>query len=160
MADINQAWRTLSDPGRREMYDTELRLAAVRAKPSSSSTTSPSTSGAAAPVVTVRKPPPPQRARFPWRFMLLMVALGVGFVIVNAALTKQPADDKPDNLLQSGSCVQIAPNGDAVEVVCDGPHDGVMDTLLPNASTCPPGTEGHRDRQGMGLACVRMAAPG
>jgi len=69
----------------------------------------------------------------------------------------KPAGPAPvDNLLRSGDCVAIEPNLDAREVPCTGARtDLVVVQLIPISSRCPAGTEGHRDRQGMGIACIR-----
>lgn len=145
MAAINEAWRVLSDPARRAMYDAGLR-------------TSPSTVGPTATGVPPRFDPvarftdPP---RFPWRFVVIASVVGAIGVVLLAALVDPPDPAPPDNLLAGGSCVVIQANGDAAEVPCTGPHDGVVEVLVPFDGTCPFGTEPHRDRQGMGIACVR-----
>jgi molecular chaperone DnaJ len=97
-------------------------------------------------------------ARFPWKLMAVMATVG-SIVVLIGAITASPIEPrKPDNLLQPNSCVSILANGDAAEVVCDGARDGVVQQLIPVGSTCPAGTEGHRDRQGMGTACVVIDA--
>jgi molecular chaperone DnaJ len=58
-----------------------------------------------------------------------------------------------------GSCVEIEDNGDAREVMCDGNNEGVVEALIPADGICPVGSEVHRDKQGMGLVCVRLATP-
>lgn len=161
MAQINEAYRVLSDPARRAVYDASRRAAGRF------TTNGPPTAWAAASTVTtarrprVAPPPPPaaaaRRSPVPWRFMLALATLGIAFVIVNAAFTKPSEPVPPDNLLGSGSCVAIEPNGDAREVTCDGTNDGVVAELIDEDGICPSGSEPHRDRQGMGVACVRMA---
>ncbi len=92
--------------------------------------------------------------------MLLMAGFGIAFILVNAAVTKPDKPAVPDNIVQTGSCVKIAGNGDAVEVACDGPRDGVVVALIGFDALCPPATEGHRDHQGMGQVCVEMHPSG
>lgn len=92
--------------------------------------------------------------------MLLIGCLGIGFVLVNAAFTKPGKPAAPDNLIEAGSCVNIADNGDAIEVPCNGANQGVVDSLIPFDAVCGQGTETHRDRQGMGQVCVRMGNSG
>jgi hypothetical protein len=58
--------------------------------------------------------------------------------------------------LQGGSCVNIDAGGDAFEVNCDKPHMAVVERLVPFDAVCPMDTEQHRDRQGMGNACVKL----
>ena len=108
---------------------------------------------AAAPVATTYAP-----ARFPWRFMLGMAAVGIVFVVVGHQFTDPGEPTRPDGLLQAGSCVALGV--DASEVVCDGRQDAVVQVLVPSDQTCPTGTESFRDRQGMGTACVVRLAPG
>ena len=91
--------------------------------------------------------------------MLGIAVAGIAFVLVNAALTKQGDEPAPDNLMEIGSCVDILDNGDAKEVLCSGPYDGVVADLRPVESICPQRTELHRDRQGMGDICVRLVTP-
>jgi hypothetical protein len=157
MAQINEAWRVLSDPARRATYDAASRgSAAQRAQ----AAPMPATGSGTGTVVRPFRPPPQVEAmpaRFPWRFMLLIGAAGVAFILVNAALTKPSPAEVPDNLITSGSCVHIADNGDAVEAACDGANDGVVVSLISTDSLCPQDTESHRDHQGMGQVCVRMA---
>ena len=92
--------------------------------------------------------------------MLVIAAIGIAFVLVNAALTKPGKAPAPDNLLQPGSCVDIQTNGDALEVPCDGGNQGVVDSLIAVDGICPAETEGHRDHQGLGQVCVRLAISG
>ena len=157
MSQINEAWRVLSDPGRRAVYDAQSRGSAASRTPSGQATNNGSfTAGVrttSRPTVFVQPAPTP--ARFPWRFMLVVATLGIAFILVNAALTKQDTRDVPDNLINAGSCVNIAENGDAIEVSCGGTHAGVVDSLISFDGVCPSDTESHRDRQGMGQVCVR-----
>jgi molecular chaperone DnaJ len=145
MPRINEAYRVLSDPGRRALYD-----AAIREAPSRAATT------------TVPSPSPRLRvvvddtpARIPWKLMLGMAGVGATIVLVGAALYEPPGPERPDNLLQPGSCVTIESNGDAREVTCTGDDQLVVEALVPAGERCPDETAGHRDRQGLGLACVR-----
>lgn len=159
MSRINEAWRVLSDPSRRAVYDARLDVRATSAVAAGHRASGSTPSGAravVAPVATVYSEP----ARFPWRFMLVIACLGIGFVLVNAAFTKPGQPAKPDNLIEAGSCVNIAENGDAIEVTCSGTNQGVVDSLIPFGAVCGQGTETHRDRQGMGQVCVRMANSG
>ena len=165
MAQINEAWRVLSDPARRAVYDAQHRGGAggSAARPggrepsgttgtarSATSTSERLHHGTAAPTLAVAP------ARFPWRFMVGVAVAGILFVLVNAALTREGGEPVPDNLMEVGSCVDILDNGDAKEVLCGGPYDGVVADLRPVESICPQRTELHRDRQGMGDVCVRL----
>ena len=145
MPDVNEAYRVLRDPGRRAMYDAELRGAA-----------SPSR---AEPVVDDDPPPvyshrPHEPARVPWRSLLVCgVAASIGIVVL-AQVTDAGDDPGPDGILRIGDCVSIEPNNDAREVACGSDDDLVVEAFIPFDGTCPGGTEPHRDRQGMGVACI------
>jgi hypothetical protein len=143
MASVNEAWRVLSDPGRRAMYDASLRSPV--AVPSSSS---PTRSGPS---------PFPERVssgKFPkWPFVMLFV-LAVIFIISAGALYQPSKPARPDNLLFAGSCVLLDANREAVEVGCEAPHDAVVVTVVNFDAACPMETETYRDRQGRGYACV------
>ena len=147
MAEINEAYRVLSDPGRRAVYDAGLRgLSRVAAPPKYGPTTQPTV------------PPPAARppARYPWKLALGMAAIGAVIVLVGAALYKPRREPPPDNILVPGSCVTIEDNGDAREINCTGgDQDLVVVTLVPADERCPEGLPAYRDRQGLGMACVR-----
>lgn len=142
MAAITQAWSTLSDHGRRRMYDVSLRQGDVRLNSTKSTTTH-------TPYVAPATP-----ARFPWRMLLGFVGIG-SVVVLGLNIVSQPAEPRgPDGLISSGSCVIIDATQAAVEVSCDGDHYGVVEQLIGFDMTCRTGTEPYRDRQGMGTACV------
>jgi len=150
MARVNEAYYVLRDPGRRAVYDASRRDA-----PSS----------AVGPTATTRRQAPaaepprapfdmPGRARFPWRWVLGFAVVGSLAVGGLSVLVEPPDEPAPDNLLQVGSCVAIEPNGDAREVACRDGDDLVVAELVSFDETCPYGTSAHRDRQGLGIACV------
>lgn len=161
MAQINEAWRVLSDPARRAMYDAQSRGSStqrVQAAPTNGSAAGGRAATATTSRVAAAAPPADVApARFPWRFMLCLAAAGIAFILVNAALTKPSPAQVPDNLINAGSCVDVAANGDAVEVNCDGQNDGVVVSLIATDAICPPDTESHRDHQGMGQVCMRRS---
>jgi hypothetical protein len=141
IAAVSRAWSVLSDPKKRSAYDADRDIAEP-----------------------VERPIPPLRfdvapARFPWRFVLSLIGIGTAAILLVAAFTKPTEPGGPDNLLQSGSCVTIAPAGTVGEVRCDGPHDAVVRNLIAFDAACPSDTESFLDRQGMGRACVVRSAP-
>jgi hypothetical protein len=148
MAAINEAYRVLADPGRRAMYDRG-------GAPATPAPTPRTAHG----VDDVRWRPTPDLppARMPWRLMGGIVAVGSVVVLLGAIFAEPPQDAPPDGLLRTGSCVAIEPNGDAREVACTGEGDLVVEQLVPIDARCPGGTEPHRDRQGLGTACVVVA---
>lgn len=141
MSDVNAAWTILSDPARRRALDEELVRPRI-------------TETAASPGPVIVEPLP--RPRIPWKLMLGIVVIGSAAVLTAHANTTSPAPGTPDQLIQSGSCVDIDAMSLAVEVSCDGRHDGVVRQLIAFDRACPQDTATHRDRQGMGLACVDL----
>ncbi|MGB8860710.1 MAG: DnaJ domain-containing protein [Ilumatobacteraceae bacterium] len=149
MADVNEAWRVLGDPVRRRDYD--LSLATHRAVPAAAVGEPLLAEPRHNPLARYQDPP-----RLPWRFMGMLLLVGLGFVIVGVVTAGDPVPPKVDNVLDPGDCVVIEANGDAAERLCAEPHDGTVQILLTEAGLCPEGSEPHRDRQGMGVACVRV----
>ena len=147
MAAINEAWSVLSDPGRRAMYDAALR-GAVESENNSDTPYMPEPR--LNPLARYTDPP-----RFPWRLILVLVALASAAILIVGALTS-PSEPTPiDNLVQVGSCVVIdEARQEAVEADCSGEHDAVVEKLVPFDGLCPLGLVAYRDRQGMGLVCV------
>ncbi|MCU1504429.1 MAG: hypothetical protein JWM12_3783, partial [Ilumatobacteraceae bacterium] len=94
-------------------------------------------------------------ARFPWRFMAVLASLGILVVLLGVIIAKPAKPIPPDNVLTAGSCVAVQPNDDVAEVNCTDIHDGVVEVVVTFGERCPTGTEPHRDRQGMGTACIR-----
>lgn len=144
LASINEAWRVLGDAQLRRAYDRSLDVQLV-ASAAGQAPTGP-------PRIDTELPP----SSFPWRFLAGLAVVGIGIVLLGV-FTYEPSKPRPpDNLLQQGSCVVIQDNGDAVEVNCDDAHDGVVESLIGNDEQCPLSLEPHRDRQGLGVACVHF----
>jgi molecular chaperone DnaJ len=153
MAAINEAYRVLGEPSRRAVYDATLRGTVSAVGPSHH----PAPADAAPEATPHREPLPP--ARYPWKLALVMFLLGTAIVLIGAAIYKPKNPTPPDNLLEPGSCVTIELNGDAREINCTGvPGELVVAGLIGMDQRCPPGTEGHRDRQGRGLACLTTSS--
>lgn len=153
MAAINEAWSVLSDPARRARYDADLVRgsdAARGIRPNAAPNPPTMPDARLDPLSRYLDPP-----RFPWRLVVALVVLATAAILILGALADSPADAPIDNLLQVGSCVDVDEGlGEAFEVACDGPHDGVVGELVPFDSLCSNGRPGYRDRQGMGLVCV------
>ncbi len=142
MATVNEAYRVLSDPARRVVYDRSLDVPEGSPPPTGSAAPS---SGFGA----VAEPPPMPRHTF-------LSPAGPAAVLVSSLFDGPARSTPPDGLLQVGSCIAIEPNGDAREVACtNGPVDTVVDVLVPLDAPCPAGTETHRDRQGIVTVCLR-----
>jgi len=145
LAPINEAWRVLGDPSLRRAYDRSLASAAAAARPSGEPEWAPD------PVFEG-----PTESTFPWRFLIALAIVGIGFVLVGVFTYQPSKPGPPDNVLTVGSCVVLEENGDATEVNCDTDHDGVVDSLLTEGQVCPPELEMHRDSQGLGQFCIRF----
>ncbi len=145
MARLNEAYRVLSDPGRRLMYD--------RSREPRSTATANQSSGAS------HQPMPPPipvgPARFPWRFVAVVATLGAGVVLLGA-LTSPPSDDAVvDGVLRAGSCAEVDAASFAREVPCTlAPGELVVEALVPTDQDCPLSTLSHLDRLGLGRACL------
>jgi len=150
MAAINEAWRVVGDPQRRRMYDLSLASpvapwAARDNDPIAPDFIEPRHN----PLAGYQDPP-----RFPWRLMAWLAAGGVVLVLLGVLTACDPVPAKVDNVLDPGDCVVIEANGDAAERLCTDPHDATVKVLLTLNERCPAGTEPHRDRQGLGTACL------
>lgn len=143
MADINEAWEQISTAQRRRDHATR------------SARTVTDTSAVYAHVEPRQHGVGP--AKFPWRAAIFFIVVGIIVVIVLNAFASPAVPTKPDQLLQPGSCVRIDDTDAVGEVRCDEPHDGVVRVLIGFDLVCPSDTEAHRDRQGMGTACVDRA---
>lgn len=143
---VNEAYRVLSDAGRRVVYDRSLFTSSAAPR-----------AGAPAPRPVADRPPEiVAPARFPWRGLAIATVLAVVLVGGASLLTRPTEPPGPDGLLQPGSCVTIQPNTDAREAACTGDAevDIVVRSLVPIGVACPFGTAPHRDHQGLGTACL------
>lgn len=160
MAAVNEAYRVLSDPGRRAVYDRSLDAGGSGATTGSAARPSPPVDDDV--LTTLRRPgynyegqlPP---SRFPWRFITVLGLIAVAIVFAGAILFEGPTEPEPDGVIRAGSCVEILANSDAREVRCTGEGDLVVDRLIPRDERCPGGTTPHRDTLGRGIACVLPA---
>ncbi len=155
MSAINEAYRVLNDPARRAVYDASLRSGSQRGPAAPPPASSSGEAYGAAPTMPTF-PSHLGPARFPWRSVTFFAAVAILGIVVLAQFTEPGEPRGPDGIIQIGSCVSIEPNGDAREVACTGDSsvDLVVEAFVPFAASCPGATVAHRDRQGMGVACV------
>ncbi len=177
MAALNEAYRVLRDPGRRAVYDSTIRgtgsaagaspptrTAWIRSSDGTSTEWFETSSGSGSARSGVAEPGAihPSHvgpARIPWRMLLVCAVIGCVGVVALSQFTEPGTPRGPDGILHVGECVAIEPNTDAREVACrDDPDDPdlVVRAFIPFGETCPGLTEPHRDRQGMGVACIDL----
>lgn len=155
MPAINEAYHVLSDPGRRAVYDAQRRAPASTSR-TSASPEAPTTEES--PSVGYRFAYPDGPARIPWRGLLVVSAIAIIGIVVLAQFIEPGDPAPPDGVLRPGDCVEILDNGDADEIACDGSGDIVVRQFIAFDRVCSNGLEPHRDRQGMGVACVEFTA--
>lgn len=157
MAAVNEAYRVLADPGRRALYDRARHGGAAGGGAAGGAGAEATTGTAPSPRVadhrSVLSPAGP--ARVPWRMMAIAAVVGSALILVTSVFNDPPSTEPPDGILRPGSCVALEPNGDAREVGCGGGDDLVVEVLVPLDGRCPTGTLGHRDRLGLGIACLQ-----
>lgn len=153
MPAINRAWFVLSDPGRRAVYDAGLSTSSRGTTSATSSSRGASTYTPHVDVARLRLDDGP--ARFPWRFILALVTVATAGILVMGILGGDSEPTPIDRVVQVGSCVDVdLVVREAFEVDCAQHHAGVVKLLVPFDGVCPSGTEGFRDRQGMGQVCL------
>lgn len=143
VARIAEAWAILSSPSRRAAHDAA----------SSSAASSRSSSATERPVVSTS---PVARARFPWRFVLVVAAGGAVLVFILHLVGGRGVPRGPDGLVGPGSCVALDNLGAGYEVDCAAPNEGVARALVPFDGRCDSDTVAIRDRQGMGIICLEQ----
>lgn len=158
MADLNRAYRVLGRDVTRREYDLSLHTAAAPDAGAALDESTPDDveSYMASPGARTisRALTPSGPPRMPWKLMGVAALVGTVAVLASAAFIDPPSEETPDGILRVGSCVAIEPNGDVREVACAGDGDRVVALLLPTGARCPTAYATHRDRLGLGTACV------
>jgi len=157
MPAINAAYHVLSDPGRRAVYDAQQR---TPTRGPMGPASEPDTENLVEERSTVgyRFAYPDGPARVPWRGLLVASVIAIIGIVVLAQFIEPSDPAPPDGVLRNGDCVEILENGDADEIACDGSGDIVVREFIGFDRVCSNGLERHRDRQGMGVACVEFTA--
>ena len=145
MTEINLAWKTLSSPQSRRAYDASVFVSKYSTVNGGERSAEP---------VAMYSP-----ARFPWRGLVIASVIGAVLVLIGHALATPSAPRPIDQLLSSGSCVNIDSSLSAVEISCSQPHDAVVEQLIAIDRSCPLEMGQFQDRQGMGTVCVLPARP-
>lgn len=149
MQEINDAWRVLRDPIRRNAYDRKvLGLRPARAAAETRPAVDPDGD------LDDDDTPYPQQAlehgmsmfrALPW------IAVGVVLLAIFVFTAYAGGNKKGDDLV--GSCVSLA-GGSTSEVPCEGPNDGKVALITDRASLCP-GDSTARSVAGDQWLCLR-----
>ena len=123
MAGLNEAWRVLSDPARRAVYDASLRTMAA-AGPRVDRARDDDLYPVAA------RPADPRSGRFPVVPVVLCFLAACAFIAIFGSPGGGGRAPTADWRIEVGSCVEIRDNLDAVEVDCGAAHDGVVRLLV------------------------------
>ena len=172
MAEVNQAWTTLRDPGRRAAYDRSLGMGAASdafVSDASFATDGPAVRRSAHDPPPVHEAAPgclsPLASVGPWA--LVLAVLAAIFVFTAYAASDREADgpgtttaggeDVPMTRVRDlrGSCIGLA-NGATIVVDCfTVPHEGVIVAQASVGASCPEGTVEWLIRQQSVLACTQ-----
>lgn len=157
MPSINEAYRVLSDPGRRAVYDASLRSGTPVSPNPTKPAPDPRNEGPGDEAMREwRYQHPEGPARVPWRLLSICSVVMIIGIVVLAQFSEPGERAAPDGILRNGDCVEIIANGDAREVACEGEGDLVVRQFIAFGRECSNGLARHRDRQGMGVACVEV----
>lgn len=155
MPAINEAYRVLSDPGRRAVYDASLRSgsSATSERVTATSESSIQEPGDEA-MQEWRYQHPDGPARIPWRSLTFFSLIAIIGIVVLAQFNEPGEPGTPDGILRNGDCVEVLPNNLVGEITCVGEGDLVVRQFIAFDRVCSNGWAAYQDRQGMGVACV------
>ena len=152
MAAVNEAWRVLSDPARRAVYDASLRAprrpGAPPVAPLGDVDLDDDTG-----FVPIRHPLARLGIPLPWIVVLGVLALIFVFTAY-AVRSSGGSGSKPDGIIEVGSCVTVVPDG-VTETACDNAHDGRVVAVPPSGTLCDASVMGVLDRRTGSVVCVR-----
>ena len=152
MAALNEAWRVLGHRDLRREYDRTL----------DAPTTAGVTSHETVRPVPLREPRYNPLARYqdpprvPWGPMGVVAGLGALAVVVASAISPASPDQPVDGPVTVGDCVSIDGSGTARVTLCDGSHDGTVESIVTDSLQCPQHTEAHPVVGDAALVCVRV----
>jgi molecular chaperone DnaJ len=153
MAAVNEAWRVLSDPARRAVYDASLR-SGRRPNGVPAAPVSPADADLDDDTGFVPIRHPLARLGIPLPWIVVLGTLAVIFVFTAYAVRSSGGSSKPDGVIEVGSCVTVAPDGVA-ETACDSAHDGRVVAVPPSGTLCDASVTGVLDRRTGNVVCVR-----
>lgn len=158
MPEVNEAYRVLSDAGRRAMYDASLRSGrrATGAPAAGQRVDTSAPDHGHDDDYEIRLRASRQPIRVPWRSILVVAGALIVGIVVLAQFTDGSDEPVIDNILRVGDCAEVLDDGRAAEVPCstDGSGDLVVEAMIPFSDRCDIGLAQHQDRQGMGIVCL------
>ena len=161
MPEVNEAYRVLSDPARRAMYDASLRTGtrSTGSGPSSGGDSTPKHDHGHDDDYEIRLRASRQPIGVPWRSILVVASALIVGIVVLAQFTDGSDGPVIDNILRVGDCAEVLDDGRATEVPCspDGSGDLVVESMIPFSDRCDAGLAQHQDRQGMGIVCLSIS---
>jgi molecular chaperone DnaJ len=154
MAELNQAYFVLSDPGRRAVYDASLKNRRP-ATPAPRPFVADMAGDVDDPDGFVPLRHPLARFGIPLPWIVVLGALALIFVFTAYAVRPKSSPTKVDGTIEVGSCVAVAALGTVREASCTAPNEGKVVAVPPPGSYCPDGTEAFVDGSNNRVVCVR-----
>ena len=160
MATVNEAYRVLSDPGRRALYDASRRAPVSSAGGGSARFHSGSFAEDTSDDDVDFAATAPWKLRVPfWSLLLLGTLFAMFLFTAYAGSSRTPAPKLPtvDGVLAINECVvMLGADAHAEEVPCGGRRDGVVVSFLAVEQKCPTGLVGLRRTDAAGVACIML----
>jgi DnaJ-domain-containing protein 1 len=154
MQEVNEAWRVLSDPGRRRHYDAELDpVTTARARWAVDDERFASRPDGTMPDQIESLEPTERVIRgLPW--IILIVVLFAIFVFTAYAVTGNPATTQPGTGV--GGCVTVADGPTVQSAACGTPGARAVVARVGITQPCPDGSERLQPATGSTAYCLEV----
>jgi DnaJ-domain-containing protein 1 len=156
MQEVNEAWRVLSDPGRRRRYDAELDpVMTARAQWATDDDRFVSRPDGTMPEQIEHLEPAERVIRgLPW--IILIVVLFAIFVFTAYAVTGNPATTQPGPGVGVGGCVTVAEGPTVQSASCWTPGARAVVAQVGVTEPCPDGSERLQPATGSIAYCLEV----